>query len=125
LIISEKIVDLYVQYEETLPTMKQVYEDAFHNLYERTKPPEFIFTPHLFVGEMIKIISQFLEKISHFSHQHNNLSTQVKQLKNTLDLERKQISQSLIVMNQQYERRINVMQSYFISTTYYESTDEN
>jgi regulator of PEP synthase PpsR (kinase-PPPase family) len=74
---------------------------------------------------MIKILHKIFEKISNFSHQHNILSTQVTQLKSTLELERKQIAQSLIVMNQQYERRINVIQTYFISTIYFESNEED
>jgi hypothetical protein len=122
--ISEKLVALFPPHEDTFQTMKKSYEDAFHNLFERTKPTEFSFPPHLFVGEMIKILPQFLEKISIFSHQHSILLTQVTQLKSSLDLERKQISQSLIVMNQQYERRINVMQTYFVSITY-EPTNED
>ncbi|MDR3179013.1 MAG: hypothetical protein LBT82_03055, partial [Oscillospiraceae bacterium] len=100
-------------------------ESIFHNLYERKTSPVLTHekdVPTILAGYNMKLLTlefkSLLEKISNFSHQYNVLSTQVKQLKSALDLEKKQISQSLITMNQQYERRINVMQTYFINTTY-------
>jgi hypothetical protein len=113
LTISEKLVHFYVLYETNLPFMKRTYENAFHNIYSNHKIPEFNFHPHLFIEEMIHIVPQLLEKISHFSHNELINKTQITKLSNSLSLERKQNCQSLIVMNQQCERRINVIQAYF------------
>jgi hypothetical protein len=95
--------------------MKRTYENAFHNIYDKTTIPEFNFQPHLFVEQMIDIVPKLLEKISHFSHNENTNKTYITQLSNSLNFERKQNAQSLIVMNQQCERRINVIQAYHSS----------
>jgi hypothetical protein len=62
---------------------------------------------------MIHIVTQLLEKIVKFSNNKLINKTQITKLSNSLSLERKQNSQSLIVMNQHCERRINVIQAYF------------
>jgi hypothetical protein len=74
---------------------------------------KFNFHSHLFVKEMICTVPQLVEKISYFSQNEHINKTQITKLLNCCNLERKQNAQSLIVMNQQYERRINVMKAYF------------
>jgi hypothetical protein len=69
-------------------------------------------------SKIYSYFGQLLEKIGNFSNSESIYKTQTTKLNNSSDLERKQISNSLIVMNQQYERRINVMQTYFIASTY-------
>jgi hypothetical protein len=58
--------------------------------------------------------NQLLEKITNLSHSENIYKNQVGNLNTSLTLERKQNAQSLVVMNQQCERRLNVMKTYLI-----------
>jgi hypothetical protein len=53
LTISEKLVNLYILYESTLPFIKRTYENLFHNIYNNKKISKFNFQPHLFIEEKI------------------------------------------------------------------------
>ncbi|MDR3179014.1 MAG: hypothetical protein LBT82_03060 [Oscillospiraceae bacterium] len=121
-IINNKAVDTAIK--ELSRVYKKKSEEVFHNLDNHIKLStninsiiEILNTYN--IKHIIEKYPLLLKKISKFAQRQNELNHQINQLKNTLELERKQISNSLIVMNQQYERRINVMQTYFIRTTYY------
>jgi hypothetical protein len=112
--LSENIMYFSIQYESFLSIIKTTYEDAFHNIFEDRKIPVFNFKPHEFILQVQSIIHSLLENIGDFSQRINILNDKFNSLETINLLERNQNAQSLIVMNQQCERRINIILAYFI-----------
>jgi hypothetical protein len=79
-------------------------------------PFKTIFESDCTIKEVIHVMPQLLEKISHVLQTEYPTKQLNEKLSNNLNLKRKQNSQSLVVMNQQYGRRLDVMKNYFFAT---------